>query len=92
MRWSPKFTRRRRANFRERIAGFALIIDRTWKREVDMTYLDQDQTRHAGVGSLVLRIAAILAILAFGWFALTVGSEDSTGRPEIVPEPMVSTS
>ncbi|MEQ8488822.1 MAG: hypothetical protein RKE52_09045 [Marinovum algicola] len=57
-----------------------------------MTYLDQDQTRHAGVGSLVLRIAAILAILAFGWFALTVGSEDSTGRPEIVPEPMVSTS
>ncbi|WP_421951376.1 hypothetical protein [Pelagibacterium sp.] len=57
-----------------------------------MTYLDPDQTRHAGVGNIALRVAAILAVLAFGWFALTVGSEDSTGRPEIVPEPTVSTS
>jgi|TARA_A100001391_G_scaffold139005_3_gene97288 hypothetical protein len=57
-----------------------------------MPYLEPDQTRHAGAGSIVLRVAAIVIVLAFGWFALTVGSEDSTGRPEIVPEPTVSTS
>ena len=57
-----------------------------------MTYLEPEQTRHTGAGSIVLRVAAIVAVLAFGWFALTVGSEDSTGRPEIVPEPTVSTS
>lgn len=57
-----------------------------------MTYLDPDQTRHAGFGHIVLRVVAILTVLAFAWFALTVGSENSTGRPEIVPEPTVSTS
>ncbi|WP_417582974.1 hypothetical protein [Pelagibacterium sp.] len=57
-----------------------------------MTYLDPEQTRHGGVGHVVLRVLAIIVVIAFGWFALTVGSQDSTGRPEIVPEPMVNTS
>jgi hypothetical protein len=52
-----------------------------------MTYLDPDQAHHGNVVSIVLRVVAVIAVLAFGWFALTVGSENFTGRPEIVQEP-----
>ena len=57
-----------------------------------MTYLDPDHTRPAGIGYIVLRIAAVVAVLAFGWFALTVGSENFTGRLQIVQEPAATPS
>ncbi|AEQ52108.1 hypothetical protein [Pelagibacterium halotolerans] len=55
-----------------------------------MTYLDPDHTRPANAGYIALRVAAVIAVLAFGWFALTVGSENFTGRPEIVQEPAIA--
>lgn len=57
-----------------------------------MTYLDPDHTRPASLGYIALRIAAVVAVLAFGWFALTVGSDNFTGRPEIVQEPSATAS
>lgn len=57
-----------------------------------MTYLDPDRTRHIlTAGQIVMRILVALAVVAFGWFAFTVGSQDGTGRPEIVQEPAVDT-
>ena len=57
-----------------------------------MTYLDPEQSRHgANRGQVVLRILAALAVIAFGWFALTVGNDDGTGRAAIVQEPAVRT-
>lgn len=57
-----------------------------------MTYLDPDRTRHGPTaGQIAIRVLVALAVLAFGWFAFTVGDQDGTGRPEIVQEPAVST-
>lgn len=54
-----------------------------------MTYLDPDRMHHGpNAGRIVLRILIVLAVVAFGWFALTVGNQDGTGRPEIVQEPV----
>ena len=54
-----------------------------------MTYLDPEQSRHSpNPRQIVLRILAALAVMAFGWFAFTVGNEDGTGRPDIVQEPV----
>ena len=57
-----------------------------------MTYLDPDQARTTpNWGHWTLKTLAVLAVLAFGWFAFTVGTEDS-GRPQIVAEPTVQTT
>lgn len=52
-----------------------------------MTYLDPSHpnTRHT-TAQLVLRIAFVVALIAFGWFAFTVGT-DSNDAPVIVSEP-----
>ena len=43
-----------------------------------MTYLDPDQARNTpNWGHWTLKTLAVLAVLAFGWFAFTVGTEDS---------------
>ena len=53
-----------------------------------MTHLDPIHARQReGVGSWMLRLIALLAVVIFGWFALTVGTE-ADGRPQIVQEPM----
>lgn len=58
-----------------------------------MTYLDPEQSRHGPTPrQIVLRILAALALVAFGWFAFTVGDNDGTGRPEIVQEPVARPS
>ncbi|WMT85952.1 hypothetical protein NO932_13595 [Pelagibacterium sp. 26DY04] len=57
-----------------------------------MTYLDPDQSRHGpSARQIVLRILAALAVLAFGWFAFTLGNDDGTGRADIVQEPVART-
>lgn len=54
-----------------------------------MTYLDPSHphARHAPA-VMLLRIAFVMGLLAFGWFALTVGT-DTNGAPVIVPEPTI---
>lgn len=53
-----------------------------------MTYLDSRHTRQqADPARWLLRVLIMLAIAAFGWFALTVGM-DGNGRTEIVQEPI----
>lgn len=53
-----------------------------------MVYLDTRPTRQrADPVRRVIKLVLILAILAFGWFALTVGT-DRHGRTEIVEEPV----
>lgn len=53
-----------------------------------MTYLDPEQSRTvSNRGPLLLKVLAIAAIVAFGWFAFTLGDKDGTGRPNIVAEP-----
>lgn len=57
-----------------------------------MTYLDPEQSRHGPTPrQIVLRVLAALAIVAFGWFAFTVGNNDGTGRADIVQEPVART-
>lgn len=57
-----------------------------------MTYLDSEHSRRSsGLGQTLLRILAIVAVLAFGWFAFTIGNTDGTGRADIVQEPMART-
>ncbi|WP_157970193.1 hypothetical protein [Pelagibacterium sediminicola] len=52
-----------------------------------MTYLDPSHphTRNDTIRWIV-RIAFVVGLIAFGWFALTVGT-DPNGAPIIVPEP-----
>lgn len=52
-----------------------------------MTYLDPSHpdTRNWPL-RLAVRIAFIFGLVAFGWFAFTVGT-DRNGAPIIVPEP-----
>lgn len=57
-----------------------------------MTYLDPEQSRLPNRGPLLLKVLAVLAVIAFGWFAFTVGDQDGTGRPEIVAEPVAGSS
>lgn len=49
-----------------------------------MTYLDPDDI-HRGptTGQIVLRVLVVLALVAFGWFALTIGDQDSSEHPEV---------
>lgn len=52
-----------------------------------MTYLDPSHpdTRNWPL-RLAVRVAFIFGLVAFGWFAFTVGT-DRNGAPIIVPEP-----
>lgn len=52
-----------------------------------MTYLDPSHP-HARNDAIrwIVRIAFVVGLIAFGWFALTVGT-DPNGAPIIVPEP-----
>jgi hypothetical protein len=53
-----------------------------------MTYLDPSHPHSRNATALlVLRIAFVLGLLAFGWFALTVGTQPD-GTPTIVQEPV----
>lgn len=53
-----------------------------------MTILDTNHshTRTSPIGPLV-RVAFVIGLLAFGWFALTIGT-DPGGAPTIVSEPV----
>lgn len=59
-----------------------------------MTYLDPAArvSKTSGQTALAwtIRALAIAAILAIGWFGLTVGLDDQ-GRTEVVAEPVVTT-
>ncbi|WP_196257858.1 hypothetical protein [Pelagibacterium limicola] len=53
-----------------------------------MTYLDPSHPRSRNDATRwIVRILATAGILAFGWFALTVGT-GPTGSPTIVQEPV----
>ncbi len=53
-----------------------------------MTYLDPDQARDTfNWKQWGLRLLVLAAVLALGWFALTLGTENGSVRPEIVQEP-----
>ncbi len=52
-----------------------------------MTYLDPTHsTTRSQPGKWVLRVIGTVAILAFGWFAFTVGTQPN-GSPTVVQEP-----
>lgn len=53
-----------------------------------MTYLDPNHARtRSDFGRWIIRALVVAALLAFGWFALTIGLQ-SDGNTEIVPEPV----
>lgn len=53
-----------------------------------MTYLDPNHAdARIALGRWSLRALLIAGVLAFGWFAWTVGG-DANGRPDIVQEPV----
>lgn len=53
-----------------------------------MTYLDPSHPRARNEATRwIVRIVATIAIIGFGWFALTVGTEP-TGAPTFVSEPV----
>ncbi len=53
-----------------------------------MTYLDPSHPHaRADATRWIVRIVLTLGIVAFGWFALTVGTEPN-GNPTIVQEPV----
>ncbi|GGA45681.1 hypothetical protein [Pelagibacterium lentulum] len=53
-----------------------------------MTYLDPNHTRtQSDLGRWIVRALIVAALLAFGWFALTVGLQRD-GNTEIVSEPV----
>lgn len=53
-----------------------------------MTYLDSEASTHSPRwGRLIWRALAIIALLAVGWYTLTLGTSEPTDRPDIVSEP-----
>lgn len=53
-----------------------------------MAYLDSQEVRtRSNLSDWILRIFVIALVLAFGWFALTIGA-DNNGSTQIVQEPI----